>query len=133
MLDLKSRHVSRLFADLAADAETKTTKEPLGYCKEKLVIPQGEREAIYNLWAAPDRQADLHVWLAQPGDYDVDGADRPNFFEVTSLMAGHCIVEEKGHPPVEMHAGDTYVMRPGWTGRWVVREYVEKAFVWVYV
>jgi hypothetical protein len=34
MLDLKSRHVSRLFADLAADAETKTTKEPLGYCKE---------------------------------------------------------------------------------------------------
>jgi uncharacterized cupin superfamily protein len=133
MLDLKSRHVSRLFADLAADAETKATKEPLGYSKDKLVVPPGEREAIYNLWAAPDGQADLHIWLAHPGNYDVDGADRPNFFEVTALMAGHCIVEEKGYPPVEMRAGDTYVMRPGWTGRWVVLEYVEKSFTWVYV
>jgi uncharacterized protein len=133
MLDTKTRHVSKLFAEFAADAESKTTKEPLGYSKTKLVVPAGEKEAVHNLWAAPGRQADLHIWLAHPGVYDVDGADRPNFFEVTALMAGHCIVEEKGHPPVEMRAGDTYVMRPGWTGRWIVREYVEKAFTWVYV
>ena len=101
MLDRKTRHVFKFFADLATDAESKAKQEPLGYSKEKLTVPAGEKEAIFNLWAAPDGQADLHVWLAHPGDYDVDGKDRPNFFEVTSIMRGHCIVEEKGHPPVE--------------------------------
>ena len=133
MLDRKSRHVFKFFADLATDAESKAKQEPLGFSKEKLTVPPGEKEAIYNLWAAPDGQADLHIWLAHPGNYDVDGKDRPNFFEVTSIMAGHCIVEEKGYPPVELRAGDTYVMRPRWTGRWVVKEYVEKAFIWVYL
>jgi uncharacterized cupin superfamily protein len=133
MLDLKAPHVSKVFAEFAADAESHAKREPLGFSKKKLVVPPGEKEAVHNLWAAPGGLADLHVWLAHPGNYDVDGADRPNFFEVTSIMVGHCIVEEKGHPSVELRAGDTYVMRPGWTGRWTVREYVEKAFIWVYV
>ena len=100
--------------------------------KEKLTIPEGERDAVDDLWAAPDGRADMHVWLANPGRYDVDGADRPNFFEVTSIMAGTCTVEEPGRAPVDLRPGDTYVMQPGWTGTWVVTEYVEKCFVWVY-
>jgi len=42
-------------------------------------------------------------------------------------------MQEEGHPAFEMKPGDTYVMRPGWTGRWTVTEYVEKSFTWVYV
>jgi uncharacterized cupin superfamily protein len=129
----KTKHVSELFAGFAKDAESNALKEPLGFSRDKLTVPEGEREAIYNLWAAPNAEADLPVWLAKPGTYEVDGADRPNFFEVTSLMAGRVTVEEDGHGTVEMKPGDTYVMRPGWTGRWIVTEYVEKAFVWVYI
>ena len=126
-------HVSPLFRGFAEKAAERTNQWPFGFSREKLTVPEGELEAIHDLWAAPGGQADLHVWLAHPGRYDVDGADRPNFFEVTSLMAGACTVEEPGRDPVELKAGDTYVMQPGWTGTWVVTEYVEKAFVWVYV
>lgn len=129
----KPNHVSELFATLSKKAQANATNEPLGFSREKLTVPDGEREAIYDLWAAPNGEADLHIWLAKPGTYEVDGADRPNFFEVTSLMAGRCTVEEDGHETVEMGPGDTYVMRPGWTGRWIVTEYVEKAFVWVHI
>jgi uncharacterized cupin superfamily protein len=127
------RHVLPLFAQFASEAVDNATREPLGFSATKLTIPEGEVEICHNLWSAPDGQADLHVWLAQPGDYDVDGKDRPNFFEVTAIMRGSCIVHETGHEPFVMNPGDTYVMRPGWTGRWTVTEYVEKSFTWVYV
>jgi uncharacterized cupin superfamily protein len=126
-------HVAELFQGFADDARDHATQEPLGHSETKLAVPEGEQEAIYNLWAAPDGQADLHVWLAKPGIYHVDGADRPNFFEVTTIMAGACTAEEEGYEPVALKAGDTYVMRPGWTGDWVVTEYVEKSFTWVYL
>jgi uncharacterized protein len=124
-------HVSPAFESFASEALDQAGKWPLGKPAEKLTIPDGEREAIHNLWGEPGK-ADLHVWLAEPGQYHVDGVERPNFFEVTSLMAGKCIVEEEGKDPVEMSAGDTYVMQPGWTGTWNVTDYVEKAFLWVY-
>jgi uncharacterized cupin superfamily protein len=125
-------HVSELFQGFADDAQSRGDQWPYGYSEEKLAVPEGEQEAVHNLWGAPGK-ADLHVWLAKPGRYDVDGAERPNFFEVTSIMVGECTVEEQGKDPVKMKAGDTYVMQPGWTGTWVVTDYVEKAFVWVYV
>ena len=127
------QHETELFQSFADDSASNGEREPLGKAPGKLTVPEGEQEAIHNLWAAPGGEADLHVWLAEPGTYEVDGADRPGFFEVTSIMAGRCTAEEEGYDPVELVAGDTYVMRPGWTGKWVVTEYVEKAFVWVYV
>jgi uncharacterized cupin superfamily protein len=126
-------HVSPLFEGFASNARERTDVWPYGKPAAKLQIADGEQEAVHDLWAAPGGQADLHVWLAKPGRYDVDGKDRPNFFEVTSLMRGACTVEEPGRDPVDLVAGDTYVMQPGWTGTWVVTDYVEKAFVWVYV
>lgn len=126
-------HVHPLFEEFASKAAARADEWPYGYSDEKLTVPEGEQEAVHDLWAAPDGQADMHVWLAQPGRYAVDGKDRPNFFEVTSLMRGECVVEEEGREPVSLKAGDTYVMQPGWTGTWVVSDYVEKCFVWVYV
>jgi hypothetical protein len=126
-------HVFPLFERFAANAAEKADQWPYGYSEEQLTVPDGEQEAIHDLWASPNGEADMHVWLAKPGRYDVDGKDRPNFFEVTSLMAGACTVEEEGRDPVDLKAGDTYVMQPGWTGTWVVTDSVEKCFVWVYV
>lgn len=126
-------HATELFQSFADDSRKNAAREPLGKPPEKLTVPQGEREAVHNLWASPGGEADLHVWLAEPGVYEVDGADRPGFFEVTAIMAGKCTAEEDGYEPVALEAGDTYVMRPGWTGKWVVTEYVEKSFTWVYV
>lgn len=128
---VRQGHVFPYFAELATDAMA-STKEPIGFTADKPQIPEGEVEFIYNPWSAPDGRADLHIWLAKPGVYEVDGKFRPNFFEVTSLLKGRCTVEEDGYGTVVMNAGDTYVMRPGWTGRWIVEEYVEKSFVWVY-
>ena len=134
MTDVSTQgHVTELFAGFAANARARAEQRPYGNSDVKLTIPAGEAEAVHDLWAAPDGQADLHVWLAKPGRYDVDGADRPHFFEVTSIMRGACTVEEPGREPVDLVAGDTYVMQPGWTGTWVVTDEVEKAFVWVYV
>jgi uncharacterized cupin superfamily protein len=133
MTNAIDRHVTPLFASFAAEAKLNATKEPLGYSATKLTIPEGEKEACHHLWASPEGTADLHIWLAQPGDYDVDGRDRPNFFEVTAIMVGSCTVAEVGYEPFIMNPGDTYIMRPSWTGRWTVHEYVEKSFLWLYV
>jgi uncharacterized cupin superfamily protein len=101
-------------------------------------IAEGEREAIYwNLWKEPNGLADLNVWEAKPGMYPVDGEERGRnwgrYFEVTTIVSGRVTVEEEGKDPIELVAGDTYVMQPGWTGSWIVTETVVKPFVWIHV
>lgn len=101
-------------------------------------IASGETEAIYwKLWAEPNGLADLNVWEAEPGVYEVDGEQRGRdwgkYYEVTTIVSGRVRVEEQGKEPIELAAGDTYVMAPGWTGAWVVLETVVKPFVWIHV
>ncbi len=126
-------HTNPEYEYLALNARDIGQQSPLGYSPTKLEIPEGKREHWHDLWAAPDAQADLHVWTATPGEYIVDGADRPNLYEVTAIMRGRATVVEEGKEPVELSAGDTFVCPPGWSGVWHVHEYVEKSFFFVYV
>jgi uncharacterized cupin superfamily protein len=134
MVTAATGHVSPRFQQHAENAVS-NTHYPFGLAPGKLTIPEDHEgdDYIHDLWAAPDGQADLHVWLARPGEYSDDGSGRAHFYEVTSMMAGSCTVYEDGKDPVELKTGDTFVMQPFWSGTWIVHEYVEKAFVWVYV
>jgi uncharacterized cupin superfamily protein len=114
-----------------------TLNDFLGARNERGIAADAEEAIYWNLWKEPNGLADLHVWEAKPGTFHVDGKERAkdwgNYYEVTVIVSGRCTAEEVGKEPVELKAGDTYVMQPGWTGDWVVTETLVKPFVWVHV
>ena len=126
-------HVNPDYEALAVEARDLGQVWPLAYRSEPLITRDDESEHWHQLWAAPGGQADLHVWTVKPGVYEVDGKDRPNFYEVTTIMRGHATVQEPGKEPFDLRPGQCFVCPPGWSGTWTVHEYVEKSFLFLYV
>lgn len=121
------------FREFARTAAENAKSNPHGISVgAELEIEEDSADAVHSLWGSPDAKVSLHTWVATPDEYPVDGTTRPDFTEVTSLMTGWCTVIEEGQEPVEMRAGDTYVLQPGWTGTWIVRERAIKACVYIY-
>jgi uncharacterized protein len=121
------------FVAYAGLASTRAEDNPRGVSVgSELEIADGDADAFHSHWGTPDAKVSLHTWVANPADYPVDGDTRQNFTEICALMSGWCTVLEEGKAPVEMRAGDTYVLQPGWTGTWVVRERAVKCVLHVY-
>lgn len=89
-------------------------------------------ETSVGLWASADARTVLLAWTGGPGEYALDGVDRADFTEIVTICKGSCEVQPKGGASVELTSGSTYVMTPGWTGTWVVRERVMKTCVWLF-
>ena len=65
------------------------------------------------------------IWEATPGTWRV-AYDK---WEFCSILSGVSILTEDGGVPRTVKAGDTFVIRPGFTGLWQVVETTRKTFV----
>ena len=65
------------------------------------------------------------VWESTPGAWRVSYDE----WEFCSILSGHAILHLDGQPPNELRPGDSFVIRPGFSGVWEVRETIRKLFV----
>lgn len=66
------------------------------------------------------------VWEATPGEYLSIKGDT---FEFCYILEGVIELTEEGQPPRIFKAGHSFVMKPGFKGRWKTIETVRKIYV----
>lgn len=66
------------------------------------------------------------VWEATPG---VTISMKGETFEFCHILSGRCEIAEEGGATHVFGAGDSFVMKPGFVGRWTTLETVRKIFV----
>ena len=65
------------------------------------------------------------IWESSAGEWDID-YDEWEFFHI---LEGVSVLTEDGCEPVKLVAGDSFVIRPGFKGRWKVVEPTKKHYV----
>lgn len=65
------------------------------------------------------------VWQATPGKWRVVYDE----WEYFHILEGHSILTEEGGKPVHLKAGDSMIVRPGFSGTWEVVETTRKDYV----
>lgn len=66
------------------------------------------------------------VWECTPGGWEIE--NRPDT-ETMLLLAGRVRMTTAGQDPVELVAGDVFILPKGWSGRWDVLETTRKLFI----
>ena len=79
----------------------------------------------WNIEETPDGKLYAGIWEATPGKWRV-AYDEWEFCQVES---GISVVTEDGGTAVTLKAGDSLVLRPGFTGTWEVIETTRKTYV----
>ncbi len=67
----------------------------------------------------------MGTWMSTPGVWRVHYQD----WEYCHFLEGRCIITPDGGQPIELRAGDTFVVEPGLKGTWEVVETVRKYYV----
>lgn len=80
----------------------------------------------WDLEKSPDGKITSGIWEATPGAWR---SAKAGDWEFCHLISGVIELTEDGKPPVVLKAGDTFTLRPGFTGTWRVIEPVRKSFV----
>lgn len=65
------------------------------------------------------------IWESTPGAWRIVYDE----WEFCTILTGVSIVTPAGGAPVELKTGDSFVIRPGFTGAWDVVETTRKSFV----
>lgn len=65
------------------------------------------------------------IWQSTPGAWRVSYSE----WEYIRILEGHSILTPDGGAPVALRAGDSHVIRPGFTGIWEVVETTRKDYV----
>ncbi|MBP0614971.1 cupin domain-containing protein [Jiella mangrovi] len=65
------------------------------------------------------------IWESTAGEWDVDYTE----WEFFHILEGVSVLTEEGGEPVKLTAGDSFVIRPGFKGRWRVVEPTKKHYV----
>ena len=65
------------------------------------------------------------IWEATAGEWDVEYTE----WEFFHILEGVSTLTEDGGEPVKLKAGDSFVIRPGFKGRWKVIEPTKKHYV----
>ncbi|MBO0902286.1 cupin domain-containing protein [Jiella sonneratiae] len=65
------------------------------------------------------------IWESTAGEWLVDYSE----WEFFHIIEGVSILTEEGGEPVKLKAGDSFVIRPGFKGRWRVVEPTKKHYV----
>jgi uncharacterized cupin superfamily protein len=89
------------------------------------IIAGAPRTRTWNIEESPDGKLFAGIWEATPGKWRVV-YDEWEFFRVES---GVSVVTEDGGKEVTLKAGDSLVLRPGFTGTWEVLETTRKTYV----
>ena len=65
------------------------------------------------------------IWESSAGEWDVECTE----WEFFHILEGVSLLTEEGGEPVKLTAGDSFVIRPGFKGRWRVVEPTKKHYV----
>jgi uncharacterized cupin superfamily protein len=79
----------------------------------------------WNLDESEDGKGFSGVWEATPGAWRVIYDE----WEFCQILSGVSILHEDGGDPRTVRAGDSFILRPGFTGVWEVVETTRKAYV----
>lgn len=85
----------------------------------------------FRTWAQDDSKGEsvrTGVWEATPG---VTRSIKGETFEFCHILSGVVEITPDGGTPVVYRAGDSFVMKPGFTGVWTTIETVRKIYVTV--
>jgi uncharacterized cupin superfamily protein len=94
---------------------------------ERLVSGSPEFKT-WPLDTARDGQVKTGIWQATPG---VTRSIKGELFEFCHILEGVVELTPDGGEPVIYKAGDSFVMKPGYTGNWRTIETVKKIYVTV--
>ena len=78
-----------------------------------------------NGYESGDGRKLMGVWESSPGLWRVDYHD----WEYCHLLEGRCVITPEGGKPIELKAGDVFVIEPGFKGTWEVIERIRKYYV----
>lgn len=79
----------------------------------------------WNSYESADGKTFCGIWEATPGRWRIVYEE----WESCTLLEGHSIVTPDGGAPVELKAGDTMILEPGFAGSWEVVETTRKSYV----
>lgn len=81
----------------------------------------------HKTWNAEDDGKGLYagIWESTPGEWEVDYTE----WEFGHIIDGVSVLTEEGEDPVKLVTGDSFVIRPGFKGRWKVVETTRKHYV----
>ncbi|SIO10173.1 cupin domain-containing protein [Vannielia litorea] len=65
------------------------------------------------------------IWEATPGKWRISYEE----WEYCRILSGRSVITEEGGAAVEVRPGDSFVLRPGFTGTWEVLETTRKDYV----
>jgi hypothetical protein len=76
------------------------------------------------LYTSHDESMISGYWEATPGSYHATYTD----YEFVHIIAGKLIITADGESPVELGAGEAFVVEPGFNGTWQIIEPIRKYF-----
>ena len=89
------------------------------------VISGSPVTTTWNVEETPDGKLFAGIWEATPGKWRVVYDE----WEFCRVESGVSVVTQDGGTAVTLKAGDSLVLRPGFTGTWEVLETTRKAYV----
>lgn len=81
----------------------------------------------FKLWALEDLGDGVSagIWEATPGTWRFTS----DHWEYCRILSGRSVITEDGGDPCEVTAGDSFILRAGFTGTWSVIETTRKDYV----
>lgn len=83
------------------------------------------RTRTWNQYVSPDEKLLSGIWECTPGVWNINYTA----WEFCHLIAGHCTITVEGQNPVELRAGDVFLVETGAVGTWTVHETIRKHYV----
>lgn len=105
-----------------AQAGTLTDLDDWGLLEQATGDPMHVRGRT--LWEG-DNGSEAGIWECTPGSSHWE-EPRPEFVHV---LSGRMTVIPDGSDPIEVAAGDTFVVSAGWVGDWIIHETIRKVYV----
>lgn len=89
------------------------------------VLSGEPRSRTWNAYESADGKTFGGVWESTPGSWRIAYDE----WESCTLLAGRSIVTPDNGTPIELGAGDSLILEPGFTGVWTVVETTRKTYV----
>ena len=110
---------------------TKAYKFDLSTIEPEVGAPAPDRlisgDPRFTTWNFEEADGGIYagVWQATPGKWRVVYDE----WEYFHILEGHSILTEEGGEPVHLKAGESMIVRPGFSGTWEVIETTRKDYV----
>ncbi len=116
---LETSAMTNLLVPVTKDAVTPETDRP---APEKLIAG----DPVFTTWNIEERDG-LYagIWQATPGKWRISYDE----WEYFRMIAGVSVITSDDGTAVTLRAGDSYVIRPGFSGTWDVVETTIKDYV----